>query len=187
MANNPRTAFLAFAGLGIMGSALAGFQSAVPEARRPPVVDDTSSIGPGTPGKDAQAQSLASVSAGIPSSSLFPPCLRISDEPNAGSECVIVCVTVPGDSAIKKVEGFLQDTEGPPGFKPCNGKECGGSNSKSRFEPSGWTKKSTPRGDQVCWGFRNWDTDHGKNAILRVTYRVPDSYVAPSLDQLKFQ
>jgi hypothetical protein len=143
------------------------------------MIDDTSAIGTGI-GPDLQVQSTAPVGRGARSASAFPPCLRLSDADDAGSECVTVCATVQAGSKIEKVEGFVQDTVGSPKFKPCDGRRCGDANTRARFEPSGWTKQpSRPgaplQGDQICWGFRNWDPDHGKNAILRVTYSLPSA------------
>ncbi len=138
------------------------------------IVDLTTSLGILNPDGTQQVQSVVSVAAGFPSRDAHPPCVG-SGAANQAAACVNVCVRLPPDSEVSKIEGLAEDP-GRVGWEPCTMQSCFGQRAeltKAMFDPAGPMKERVFGMDRVCWVFRNWHPTSSRTAILRTTFRAP--------------
>jgi hypothetical protein len=155
---------------------VAAKSSQVGRGYAPPIVDNTSAVVSRLADGDLQSQTYTVVAEGRPSADKFPTCIG-SGSDRAGANCVSLCVRIPKGSTLSKVEGFSANWArvGQP-WLPCNSTRCLDQNpeqAKAMFGPSGYTQDQVPGFDRVCWIFRSWHPDFKREAVLRVTFRIP--------------
>jgi hypothetical protein len=136
-----------------------------PQQLRGPVVDLTSLVGT-QPNGDLLVQTATAVEPGRKTVDALPECVS-SERTDAGANCTTLCVSLPTDATVTSVAGFARE-QNVAEWKKCSDKTC---LPEALFEPSGYMKRPTIEGFQVCWGFRNWSEIKTRVAILQVTFQ----------------
>jgi hypothetical protein len=146
-----------------------------------PIANTTTSLADSQNG-ELSSQTDAVVRAGLPSTESFPACIE-SGRKGAAAHCVNMCVTLPVGAQLTGVSTFVQDPP-IPRYYACGRKSCTGGKGKVRLDPSGYNRHPRRSGERVCWIIRNWHPDLARNAMLRVSFRLPKGR---SLSQLSLK